>query len=98
MNPSCPCGLTQEQLIALPNLVGPGGICTAIDARNQPCERRLADHPHAPGKNIFLLQVLCFLSYSQFSFISILFFLDLPFFISSYYPLLLHVVNVVVDK
>ena len=47
----CPCGLTFE-FLDKHNLVGPGGVCTAIDAHNQPCGRRLVDHPYAHGKNI----------------------------------------------
>jgi hypothetical protein len=44
----CPCGLTFE-FLDKHNLVGPGGVCTAFDAKNQPCGRRLVDHPHAPA-------------------------------------------------
>lgn len=42
----CPCGLTYETLMQAPNLsLGPGMICTAYGPDNQPCGRRLADHP-----------------------------------------------------
>jgi hypothetical protein len=27
------------------NLIGPGGLCTVLDERHQPCGRRLAEHP-----------------------------------------------------
>jgi hypothetical protein len=48
---ACPCGLTREQLLAAPNqLLGLGMVCIALGSDGNPCERRLADHPHAtPG-------------------------------------------------
>jgi hypothetical protein len=58
MNP-CPCGLTREELNKH-NLVDTNGVCTAFDAHNQPCGRRLVDHPHAPGKNILLFVCLIY--------------------------------------
>jgi len=44
----CPCGMTQEQL----DYYGyfERGICFAPDANNQPCNRRLVDHPHSWGR------------------------------------------------
>jgi hypothetical protein len=54
MNP-CPCGLTREELVATNGkLFDENGRCTAFDAQNQLCGRRLVDHPYAPGKNIQL--------------------------------------------
>jgi hypothetical protein len=54
MNP-CPCGLTREELVATNGkLFDENGRCTAFDAQNQLCGRRLVDHPHTPGKNILL--------------------------------------------
>jgi hypothetical protein len=49
----CPCGLTREELNKY-NKVDGNLNCTSFDAHNQPCGRRLADHPYAPGKNILL--------------------------------------------
>jgi hypothetical protein len=46
MSTPCPCGLSYEALVALPQLVGPGGRCTAEDQNGNTCGRRLADHPH----------------------------------------------------
>lgn len=43
---SCPCGLSFEVVNNL-KLVGPDGRCTAVDSNNNPCGKRLADHPHA---------------------------------------------------
>jgi hypothetical protein len=59
----CPCGLTREELNKH-NLVDKNGRCTAFDAENQPCGRRLVDHPHAPaGHSIhFFLCSLKFIS------------------------------------
>ena len=51
---SCPCGLTQEQLVAC-TLVGPTGRCTAEDADGKPCGQRLADHPHQQQGTIHAL-------------------------------------------
>jgi hypothetical protein len=52
----CPCGLTQEQLLAAPDLsLEPGMVCIAFGSDGNHCGRRLSDHPHAPpGKNILL--------------------------------------------
>jgi hypothetical protein len=50
MDPAAPpqCGFTFEDLKEM-KLYGPGGLCTARDERHQPCGRRLAEHPRAPG-------------------------------------------------
>jgi hypothetical protein len=47
----CPCGLTFE-ILSKHNLVDKHGVCTAFDANNQPCGRRLVDHPHAPAGHL----------------------------------------------
>ena len=51
----CPCGLTREELDLHVNLVGEGGLCTALDRNRNPCGRRLADHPRSSGKSLFLV-------------------------------------------
>lgn len=45
-----PCGLFYEDVRAA-SLVN-GFLCPAPDAEGRSCGRRLADHPHAPGKII----------------------------------------------
>jgi hypothetical protein len=51
MNP-CPCGLTREEL-NMHHLVGPDGVCIAVDGSGQVCNRPLGVLPHGPpGINI----------------------------------------------
>ena len=65
MNP--PCGLTREDLIALPILVGPGGICaafhaykTAVDDQGKRliCGESLGSHLRAPQPGMNILRLL----------------------------------------
>jgi hypothetical protein len=48
----CPCGLTREEVKEL-KMFGPGALCTALDADNNPCGKRLADHPHQQSGRYF---------------------------------------------
>lgn len=50
---NCHCGLTYEALLAVPSLVGVGGVCTAFrkGSRSERCGELLADHPHEDGKD-----------------------------------------------
>jgi hypothetical protein len=62
---ACPCGLTQEKLLAAPNLsLGPGMVCIAFGPDGNPCGRRLVDHP---GKNHVLFSVIFLLTSLKFS-------------------------------
>jgi hypothetical protein len=52
----CPCGLTQEQLLAAPSLsLGPGMVCIAFyaDKSGNICNEPLSLHPHQQSGRYF---------------------------------------------
>ena len=59
--PLCPCGLSRDEAKLCINLQG---ICQAVDANRNPCNKRLADHPTNTQHQGKLLH--SFLSYVYF--------------------------------
>lgn len=54
----CPCGLTYEALDRHGDrALGKGMICWALGADGNPCNRRLADHPHEGKHNYFPITI-----------------------------------------